>query len=148
MDREYKPKPLREDELQRLSEDPKNVVYKHAHKDTREPWDMSEAIEVFRGIHTAFVAHCAANDESEDSKFRKRAANSNDERTALAVKEHPTLFGTITSRKSALSPNRMHIIWSMFALHAAVANGTMTDEQAQQRFAQQSLPHMVDQANQ
>lgn len=132
-------------ELERLSEDPSNLVYRSEVETEHEPWDMDVAIPMFQGIHTVFKTHCIARaaDPVADAAVRQQIYDRTDGEWRRLIDDHPTVFEKLTDRNVIDDPAQLRVVWTMLALHRAVGKGELTMDEARAAFVQQTLPQFA-----
>ena len=137
---------LTSDDLQRLSQDPRNKVFSAEPEATHEPWDPDEIEQLLRVLHQAFVAHCMARADAaleEDEEAAVAIVKSAGARAVTMAQQHPALVGKATTRTSALDPKQMSMIWRMLQLRKAVHQGSATVEDAQRQLVSETLPSFL-----
>lgn len=132
-------------DLERLSQDPSNRVYRSEVEVERPAWDMDVAIPMFQGIHKVFEAHCRARpaDAEADAAVRQQIRDKATGDWRRLIDDHPTLFEKLTDRAVVEDPAQLRVVWTMLALHRAVGKGELTMDEARAAFVQQTLPQFA-----
>lgn len=136
---------LSDRQLEELSKDKRNRVYRADHEEVREPWDMAKAIPLFKTINATFAAHCAAfpnASDSDDARARASIERDGSADVKRVIGDHPTLFAKLTDRSVIVNPVKTKLLWMMIELHAATAAGEISVEDAQRQFATAALPNL------
>ena len=136
---------LTDAQLDELSRDPRNRVFRADHEETREPWDMARAKPLFQSIHAAFTAHCLKHPdatEADDARVREQIEAGGTAELQRLIGDHPTLFAKLTDRKLVNDPSRAELMWFMIDLHMQVGAGSLTMKEAQQAFANRALTQL------
>ena len=137
---------LSRQDLERLSDDPRNKVFEDRPESEHAAWDPDVIEPMLRAVHSAFVAHALARpqstiDEDEDAAVAIVKAGGDD--MVRMAKEHPSLVGKLTTRSSALDPTQMAMVWTMCSLRRDVHCGKITSEDAQRQLVQSTLMSFV-----
>jgi len=138
---------LTAEQLEELSQDPKNKVLRETHETEHEPWDPSQLDQMLRALHGAFVAHAVATPAAtidEDESAAVRIVRAGGPEMIKMAQQHPSLVGKITTRSSALDAKQMTMVWLMVQLRCSVADGAMSAEDAQRDLVAKTLPHFFD----
>ncbi len=136
---------LNDEDLERLSQDPRNRVFRSETVTEREPWDMDIAIPMFQCIHALFHSYCAAStaDARRDEETRRKMYEATTGEWRRLIDDHPTIFEKLTDRATVTNPSAVQVVWDMLALHRAVGKGDLTTEEAQVAFVQRTLPRFA-----
>lgn len=136
---------LNDEDLDRLSQDPRNRVFRSETVVEREPWDMDIAIPMFQCIHALFQAYCASSDPdaARDRQTRRDMYEGTTGEWRRLIDDHPTIFEKLTDRAIVTDPSAIQVVWDMLALHRAVSKGDLTTEEAQAAFVQRTLPRFA-----
>lgn len=133
--------PLTAEQLQQLSDDPKNKVYREEYTQ-RDAWDPAVVESMLRALHTAFVAHVVAQPdasvEADERVAVQLVRDAGGDMVRMAT-QHPSLVGKVTTRTSAIDARQMQMVWTMLELRRQAHSGEMSDDDAQRALVAQTL---------